>query len=306
MRRATIDIGSNSILLLAGNYSNGMIEEEINESRITSLGKNLDKTGVFHTESLESSFLALQEYRELLISKKYNPEDVLVTATEASRVAKNAAEFYQKVKNELGFKVQIISAEGEAYYTALGVASSLSPSSSNNIVIMDIGGASTELIKIQRSPQFKIESTISLPIGSVRATDWIAENTHLTKWEELKKKYLLKEYETEKLICVAGSMTALGAVYFNQSAFNADELDGKVISKTEFSDFLDKLKEIKPEKLLQSFPYLGKRVHSIAGGSFVAKSFVEEVVRKEIMVSTRGLRYGTFIRGAIDGIYIVG
>lgn len=305
MKRATIDIGSNSILLLAGSFSNGLIEEEINESRITSLGKNLDKTGVFDSESLDNSFSALKEYRELLISRKYNPQETIVTATEASRVAKNALSFYQRVKNELGFSVRIISGEGEAYYTALGVASSLVNSNSTNIVIMDIGGASTELIKIQLRPTFKIEMSISLPIGSVRASDWMVENKQAEKWSELMGKYPLDHYVTERLICVAGSMTALGAIYFDQKIFSANDLEGKIISKNNLKSFLSTLELRAPEELLKTFPYLGKRVQSIKGGSFVAKSFVDKVVKEEIMISTRGLRYGTFITGVIDDTYII-
>lgn len=305
MKRASIDIGSNSILLLAGSYQNGLIQEELNESRITSLGKNLDKTGFFDPESLENSFSALKEYRELLISKKYNPQETIVTATEASRVAKNSHAFYQRVKNELGFAVRIISADGEAYYTALGVASSLLNTNSPSVVIMDIGGASTELIKIQLKPAFKIEKSISLPIGSVRASDWMVENKQAEKWLELMEKFPLDFYVTERLICVAGSMTALGAIYFEQKTFSANDLEGKIISKNNLNSFLSTLEQRAPEDLLKTFPYLGKRVQSIKGGSFVAKSFVDKVVKEEIMISTRGLRYGTFITGAIDGAYII-
>ena len=304
MKRAVIDIGSNSILLLAGDFENDVINEELNESRITSLGKGLDKTGEFNHESMENSFAALKEYRDLLISRKYIPEKTIVTATEASRVSKNAKTFFEKVKNELGFSVQTISAQGEAYYTALGVASSLSKDSDNSFVIMDIGGASTELIKITIHPAFKINATISLPIGSVRATDLISEGKHHQRWEELKKQFNLEAFSTERLICVAGSMTALGAIYYKQNNFDAQELEGKVISKNEFFDFLSQIEKIDAHELAKQYPFLGKRIASIRGGSFVAKSFVTEVVKKDIMISTRGLRYGTFIAGVLDGIYI--
>lgn len=303
MKRSTIDIGSNSVLLLAGSLDGETILEELNESRITSLGKNLDKTGVFDQQSMENTFIALKEYREMLISGKYNIEETIVTATEASRVAKNATDFFNRIKNDLGFRVQIISASGEAFFTALGVATSLKMI--NSAVIMDIGGASTELIKIKMSPNFQLISSVSLPIGSVRASDWILDNSHENKWKSLVDQFSLKEYETDNLICVAGSMTSLAAIFYQQDQFDANSLDGKIIDKEIFLKFLNKLTSEKPEKLLSLYPYLGKRVHSLAGGTYVAGNFIEKVCRQNIMISTRGLRYGTFIAGGIDGKYRV-
>lgn len=303
MKRATIDIGSNSVLLLAGSYDNGVVSEVLNESRITSLGKNLDLNKMFHPESMEATFIALKEYKELLLEKGFEIEKTIVTATEASRVAQNAESFFQKIKNELGFSITKITARGEAYYTALGVVTSLNQQGDNSAIILDIGGASSELIKIQLKP-FQILSTISLPIGSVRATDWIANKMIDEKWKDITNHFQFTDYQTKQLICVAGSMTSLGAIYFKQEKFDADMLEGKIIVKDQFHQFLSSLAQIEPAELLKNYPYLGKRVHSISGGVWVANRIVAEVCQRELLISTRGLRYGTFVSGGIDGKYI--
>lgn len=302
MKRATIDIGSNSVLLLAGTMENGLLTEVLNESRITSLGKNLDIAKMFNPESMEATFTALKDYKTLLESNGFLVAQTIVTATEASRVAKNAEDFFQKIKNELGFKIIKITAEGEAYYTALGVVSSLSKNQQNTVVVLDIGGASSELIKIQLHP-FQILSTISLPIGSVRATDWINDGSIDTKWHEIALKFSMNDYETKQLICVAGSMTSLGAIYFKLPVFDAEALEGKVVGKNNFHQFLSSLLKIQPNDLLAQYPYLGKRVNSISGGVWVANKIVERVCQTELLISTRGLRYGTFISGGIDEQY---
>jgi exopolyphosphatase/guanosine-5'-triphosphate,3'-diphosphate pyrophosphatase len=127
MRRASIDIGSNSVLLLAVELdSKGMITKELlNESFITSLGKDLDATKKFHPDSMKATYEALCEYKKMLNKINYLIENVIVTATEASRVSTNSREFFKRIKDEIGFNIQIISSDGEAYYTALGVVSSL-------------------------------------------------------------------------------------------------------------------------------------------------------------------------------------
>mgnify|MGYP001438253593 CR=1 FL=1 len=218
MRRASIDIGSNSVLLLAAEVNEqGMMTKEIlNESFITSLGKDLDVTKRFHPDSMHATYEALGAYKKMLEGIQFPVENVIVTATEASRVATNSREFFQKIKSELGFNIQIITSEGEAYYTALGVVSSFSKEN-DKIVVMDVGGASTELIRMNLNP-FKIVETISLPVGSVRATDWTKKGEFEDKMQAILSPDL-SSYHTETLICVAGSMTALASMYLGQRVY---------------------------------------------------------------------------------------
>ena len=256
MKRASIDIGSNSVLLLAAEVDEQkqtILKEISNESFITSLGKDLDKTKVFHPESMRATFEALSSYQN--ICKQHNiPEStVLVTATEASRVAKNASVFYQKIETELGFRTKIISAKGEAYYTALGVVSSLTQKE-GSLVVMDVGGASTELIKISLNP-FTIVSSISLPVGSVRAMDWRNASLFNEKMNELLS-VDLGEYHTENLICVAGSMTSLASMYLGLRDFEADKIEGMVISFHNFIKFTNDLQKTNLENLNMLFPFL--------------------------------------------------
>lgn len=304
MRRASIDIGSNSVLLLAGEVDviSGKISSElINESFITSLGKDLDKTKSFHPQSMQATYEALQTYNKLCLEKGIKPQDVIVTATEASRVAANAPEFYKKIENELGFKTQIISSAGEAYYTALGVVSSLGETGEKLFVIMDVGGASTELIRIQLNP-FELLSSISLPVGSVRAMDWRKSELFDVKMNELLQNDL-SLYETKNLICVAGSMTSLATMYMGLREFEADKIEGRTISFESFRSFTHDLQNTNLENLNMLFPFLGKRAPMISSGALAAQKIAEKLKIENIVISTRGLRYGTLISGGIDEQY---
>lgn len=303
MRRASIDIGSNSVLLLAVELdSRGEIKEELlNESFITSLGKDLDETKRFHPDSMQSTYDALKKYKELLISIKFPLSDVIATATEASRVSTNSREFFKKIKEDLGINIQIISSDGEAYYTALGVVSSLS-NPSDNIVVMDIGGASTELISIKTNP-FKIEKSISLPVGSVRATDWKNKNEFDSKIYEVLSPDL-SQYDTETLVCVAGSMTALASMYLGQREYSDTKIEGMTISFKTFQAFAIDLEKTSTENLLMLFPFLGKRAPMVAAGARVAEILGTKLKIDLIKISTRGLRYGVVINGGIDEQFI--
>ncbi len=305
MKRASIDIGSNSVLLLAVEYdtqNNRIIKEILNESAITSLGKDLDKTKEFHLESMEATLLALKSYKKLLETQHFRTEEVIVTATEASRVAKNATSFFKQVLDETGFKVHVITGKGEAYYTALGVVSSLVTSSEKTVIVMDIGGASTELIKIELNP-FKILESISMPVGSVRATDWFNQGQLDEKLKEIFKTNL-ETFQTKTLICVAGSMTALASMYLGQKIYEDQKIDGMELAFTSFADFASDLQKTNVENLLLLFPFLGKRAPMVACGSRVAVEIGKILNIKNIKISTRGLRYGTVFTGGIHEQYI--
>src|SRR5690606_12744022 len=101
-------------------------------------------------------------------------ENIVITGTEILRAAKDAPEFIEEVETLMGIPLTLLTGEGEAYYTAKGVA--LSPQvQEKNVFIMDMGGASTELIHFDKE-KLQIIKTISLPVGAARSALWLQEN----------------------------------------------------------------------------------------------------------------------------------
>lgn len=301
MIKASIDIGSNSVLLLVVELHSDEMKELANETRITSLGRELDKTKMFHTQSMLDTYGALQDYHEIIKSFGIEPSEVIVTATEASRVAQNASEFFKKIKNDMGFRVTTISGEGEAYYTAYGVTKEIL-SVDPTVTIMDIGGASTEFIKVKLSP-FSILDSVSLPVGSVRATDWLSDGCYKEKMDLIFSQDLSR-FEASKMVCVAGSMTTLASIFLNQKQYDDKEVNGLEVDIEKFNIFVDTLLVQNETELLSKYPVLGKRAKSIAGGALTAKKMMEKLKVKSIVVSTRGLRYGVVMSGGIDAKFI--
>jgi exopolyphosphatase/guanosine-5'-triphosphate,3'-diphosphate pyrophosphatase len=301
MIRASIDIGSNSVLLLVAEVdANGkMVNEILNLANVTSLGKDLDKNGVFCEDSINLTYDVLKKYTDEIKKLNINLEDVLVTATEASRVAKNAVQFFEKIKNNLGLNVFTISGSEEAFYTAFGVVSSLISEINENLIIMDIGGASTELISIKTKP-FEIVTSVSFPIGSVRATDWIKENNYKLKTENIFSQNI-EVYKTKSLICVAGTMTTLAAMYLGLKEFDDKKIDGLKIPFHEFKMFAMALQYTNIDEVLLNFPFVGKRAKTVAAGALVAKEFGEKLNINVMIISTKGLRYGVLLKGEIHG-----
>ena len=300
--RATIDIGSNTVLLLAGETT--PFKELAKLSEVTSLGKGLDKTGVFSEESMTATFKALTSYRSVCNQLGIKPEDIITTATDAARVAKNSREFFEKIRSELGINVLVITGQAEAELTTKGI---LLNTSFNipEVVVMDIGGASTELIRVNTESQ-SAKSLISLPVGSVRVADWLGESTFDARLGHIftTNSNALDSFSTETLYCVAGTLTSLANMHLGHKVFEENEVHGMRMKTEEIDELLQRFGGWSPEQFLDRFPFLGKRAHAILGGMTLVHHMLHRLKVKDVVVSTYGLRYGTFLEGRIKHDYL--
>ncbi len=163
---ASIDIGTNTVLLLIAkvDLNSGKITPLKNEYRMPRIGQDTKKTRVISSEKLQQLFAVLDEYDKII--RKFNCEQVLVTGTNAFRMADNTSSITREIKNVFGYDLNVISGEEEAEYAYLGAISGLEDPSIS--VVIDIGGSSTEIIIGEGS---KIISKKSLQLGSVSATE---------------------------------------------------------------------------------------------------------------------------------------
>ncbi|MGK0367606.1 MAG: exopolyphosphatase/guanosine-5'-triphosphate,3'-diphosphate pyrophosphatase [Thermoproteota archaeon] len=302
---ASIDIGSNSCLLLVAKVSkDSVLEILFRDQFVTQLGKDLDKTGVFCKESMDDTFGALNTYAKKIMNYGLKPEDVIVTATEAARVAKNSEEFFSKVKGNLSLNIQIITGEAEAYYSALG-ATIDQKDNFKELMIMDIGGASTELISLTTNP-YRVNDFVSLPVGSVRMTNWFEEGILDSKIEALLEEYSdqINKFKSDLLLCVAGTMTSVASMELGNTEFIESEVHNHEFSTARLADFVEKYKYYAADDFLDDFPFLRKRAKAISGGIKVAKLLTRVLGVKKVIVSTYGLMFGVALEGGLKDEFI--
>jgi exopolyphosphatase/guanosine-5'-triphosphate,3'-diphosphate pyrophosphatase len=296
--KASIDIGSNSILLLAGEFENGRFFESVNMARVTGLGRGIDKTGELSREGMDASFEVLKEYKGKLDSLGITSNETMVTATEASRVAQNFSEFSTKIKKELGFKINLINAEGEAFFCAKGVNLG-DETLFEDSVIIDLGGASTELILFATKP-YTFKKYISLPIGSVRATDWIEAGTFDENIKSVFDNFDIHNFISDEVIGVAGTVTSLAAMMLELDEYSDKEVMGKIFGAHFLQEFVKNLEKMTPDEILKKYPVAGKRSSTIVGGSKVILELCQRLKVEKLFISTYGLRFGTIIEDEIE------
>ncbi len=165
-RYAAVDIGSNSVRMLAADVgSQGEFQILAADRQVTRLGASVFQSGRIGTEAID--FVCENLVRMAQIYRKLDVAGVRAVATSAVRDAANQAEFLNRASRALGSPVEIISGQEEARLIHLGVQLRW-PQSGRNILIIDVGGGSAEVIA---SHEGRLTDAFSKPLGAVRLTE---------------------------------------------------------------------------------------------------------------------------------------
>lgn len=299
MKKASIDIGSNSVLLSICEVEGDQLQEIYSGSNVTSLGRDLDLTKKLNVMARTETLAVLTEYKKIIEDHQITSSHVIITGTEVLRAALDAEEFMKEIDHLMEVPVTLLSGEGEAFYTAMGVSKS-SAIKGDDVLIMDMGGASTELIHFNKD-HCKILSSVSLPVGAARSTQWLEDDSFDKKISEITNKFPLGKYQAESIVCVAGSMTTLAAMVCGLDKFDSLKLEGATLEISKFKRFCASIESMSTEEISAKYPVAGKRARTIQAGAKAALAIFDILRAKEIVISTFGLRHGTIAVEVIDG-----
>jgi len=143
---AIIDLGTNTCNLLICEIEKNKIKRLYNDRSSVKLGcDNGLKTKIICPEAIKRTISAIKKYKEEIIKHKITFDNTKIIATAAVRNAHNSTEIIEKIKNETGLKVTIIDGNTEAEFIYYGVKTT-NVLSDEKVLIMDIGGGSTEFV----------------------------------------------------------------------------------------------------------------------------------------------------------------
>ena len=166
---AALDLGTNNCRLLIACPSGDSFRVVDSFSRIIRLGEGISATGCISEAAIERAIAALSICRDKIQSRK--AKRLRLIATEACRAASNAGGFRDRVAAETGIRLEVIDRETEAALAVLGCSPLLDPNG-RGAILFDIGGGSTELVRIERDPTEpnaapSIKAWMSIPLGVV-------------------------------------------------------------------------------------------------------------------------------------------
>jgi exopolyphosphatase / guanosine-5'-triphosphate,3'-diphosphate pyrophosphatase len=293
MKYASIDVGTNAVLLLIAEPDNGM-SDILDISTITRLGEGLKEKGSLSDEAMTRTFNALEKYKKVM--NENNVKEVLCVGTSALREAGNREVFLKTVREKLGLAVRVISERDEAYYTYLSVKND-ELIKDKNFIIVDIGGGSSEIIKGSSQGIFDF---ISLPTGAVKLTEMFIKHDpplhdELSSLVDHARDLLLKlpfDGYGSTLIGAGGTITNLAGIILGLEAFDKDIIHTSGITLEEISILIDLMKNmpVSERKSIKGME-IGREDIFLQGIMFLREIMVYFGF-KNLIVSAKGVRYG--------------
>lgn len=306
MRLASIDIGTNSTRLLIADYQKNKFIPLKRKMKITRLGEGLDEKGIILNGSAERTLGAVVEYCDFL--KSYNVEDYRAVGTCALRKSSNSDWFVSYIYRNSGIKIDIISGEEEASLSFYGAVRDVDLKSSffkkhksGNILVLDIGGGSSELILGDSMCHLKLIESVD--IGCVTLTEKFIDGDIPDKdsqkrmhvyIEDMLKKVIKKinSLGPVAMIGVAGTITALAAIDLGLKKYDSDRIHRHILSLKRIDEIYKELCSLSLEKRKKVAGLDPKRADIIIGGTAILLEVLKLTENKYLMVSEKDILDG--------------
>ncbi|MDB5106967.1 MAG: Ppx/GppA phosphatase [Fibrobacteres bacterium] len=281
---ASIDIGTNSALLLIAERRNGMLEPVHQMAAVPRVGRNLAGTGLISEESFAALAGALDSF--LAGIREREARLVGAIATEAFRIASNGPELLARISALLGIEARIIAGPEESRLGWLAVANR---HPSPDLAVLDIGGGSTEATRKG--------SGMSMPIGAVNTLEACGPDAAACRARA--RSAFADGFADWRgcsdLVVVGGTATALAMLELKLPAFDSRAIEGLRIGRDRVAATIDLLAGL-PDAAKRELPGMDKpRADILMPGLCILEAFLDAIGAAEFRVSDRGVRYGVVI-----------
>jgi len=298
-RCAFIDIGTNTILCLIAELRDGGRFRVLDDlAEITRLGHGVDRTGLISHEGEQRSSAVLRGYLDAC--KTLGVGEMIAVGTSALRDAGNSVEVRRRWRVELGLDVRVISGADEAAYSFSAAQRGL-PLSGEEVLVIDVGGGSTEFV---RGNDSGVTDALSLNLGSVRLTERFLrsdpvsaeEFAHMTSAIDSELKILAKRLGhiagASTWVGIAGTFTTLAAVEKKLIRYSHAMVHGSHLTHVEVQRQV-RLYQSKTLAERKTIPGLEpKRSDVILAGACLIDRMMTLFGARRLIVSDQGVRFG--------------
>jgi len=284
---AAIDCGTNTIKLLIG----ALPDVAVRETRIVRLGQGVDATGRLADEALARTFAALDEYAALI--REHDVSRLRFCATSATRDAANSDVFVEAVRTRLGVTPEVLSGAEEAALSFDGAVRHLRQEPALPVLVVDIGGGSTELI-LGESVTGRPSAADSMDIGSVRQHERHLRSDPPTMAQVSAcvgdiDRHLdacpVSPADAATVVGVAGTVTTVAAGVLDLPAYDRDAIDQAVLPVDQVHAMMDRLVAMTVAERL-ALPWLHPgRADVIAAGALILSRVLRRTTVEHLVVS---------------------
>lgn len=297
MRVAAIDAGTNSVRLLVAEDHPGGLRTLDRRMVITRFGQGVDRSRMLSSEALTRTLQTIADYAATC--GEYDVRRLRITGTSAVRDARNRDDFLSAVRDLTGQEPELLTGEQEARVTFAGVLSDLAEAP---MVVVDIGGGSTELIYGHGAP----EKLMSLDVGCVRMFEKHLSSDPPTEAElEALRTEVMSELQAFKNECpvpagtrfvgVAGTVTQLAALKSGLPLYDPEVTHQMGLSHGDVRLLAKRLQRLPLEKRRRVKALEPGRADVIVAGVEILLCVMETFDVGEIVVSEKDILDGLVI-----------
>ena len=332
---AALDLGTNSCRMLIAQPRGSQFQVVDSFSKTVQLGVGLEASGRLSRASMGRTVQALRICQKKI--EKHGVTRMRLVATEACRRARNAKDFIRQVRRETGLSLEIIAPEEEARLAVISCAP-LVGGKTEQLLVVDIGGGSTELVLIDLStvpPEDRPKSIMRLHRGfqpqgeqAARVVDWIsvplgvatlkdqfadveddAARFALMSWFFEENLASFSPYNAQQaregfqIIGTSGTVTTVAASYLNLRRYDRTKVDGLQMTSDQIDLVIREYLALGPEGR-RTDPRIGRDRHAlIMSGAAILQALMRIWPTDRLSVADRGLREGLlYAQMSADGV----
>lgn len=334
---AALDLGTNSCRMLIAQPKGSQFHVVDSFSKSVQLGQGLESTGRLSRAAMNRTIGAIRICRQKL--SRHGVKNMRLVATEACRRAKNGTQFINQVRREAGLKLDIITPEEEARLAVVSCAPLVS-SHTEQLLVVDIGGGSTELVWIDIShvpmrdraraimrlhagfkqdpspfPAAHVVDWISVPLGVATLRDQFSDveddagRFALMSWYFEEQLEAFSPYQSQQskegfqIIGTSGTVTTVAASHLGLRRYDRTKVDGLRMTSEQIDTVIRGYLALGPEGRRVD-PRIGKdRQALIMSGSAILQALMRVWPTDRLSVADRGLREGLlYAQMCADGV----
>ena len=319
---AALDLGTNNCRLLIAAPTRGGFRVVEAFSRIVRLGEGLSQTGRLQEPAMERAMAALRICADRL--RRRGGPRLRAIATQACRSADNGAEFLQRVTEETGLQLQVITPREEARLSVAGCLNLLDRAT-DAALVLDVGGGSTELSWVDLNDPVAragagrpglgamppIQAWLSIPIGVVTLAerfpeqrpgeaDWFramvdAVKAPIAAFEAAESLRPAFQAGRAHLVGTSGAITSLAGLHLNLARYERSRVDGLWLTQADCVAAADRLLALTPQARAAQ-PCIGPdRADLVLAGAAILQAVQELWPCERVRVADRGLREGVLL-----------
>lgn len=309
---AALDLGTNNCRLLVARPTRDSFRVVDAFSRIIRLGEGVSTSGRISDAAIDRAIAALAICRDKMRNRGVTRARLI--ATEACRAAANGAEFRARIAGEVGLELEVIDRETEATLAATGCTPLIDPRA-DSVVLFDIGGGSSELVWLDRSPPTgrgpplpKIKAWASLPVGVVTLAERhgghrVTREIYAAMIEEVAA--LVDRFVAEHggprnghvhLLGTSGTVTTIAGVHLELRRYKRRRVDGCWMAEEEVTRVIERLLGWSYEDRVANACIGAERADLVLAGCAILDAIRRAFPCERLRVADRGLREGMLVQ----------